>query len=169
MANHWRSKVDALVLLESPLAGRTTHSRSVGVVKGLEERLGKLPENLIHHLDGGGDKATSKLALSNFLKSTRPSSRILVAGINDESAIGAVEAVNAMKGRNQIAIVGHGGSAEILELIRDPKSPCIGVVSFNAERYGPELFNFTLPIVQGRSAPTGQHVAHKFINRAATR
>jgi ribose transport system substrate-binding protein len=169
MANHWRSKVDALVLLESPLAGRTTHSRSVGVVKGLEERLGKLPENLIHHLDGGGDKATSKLALSNFLKSTRPSSRILVAGINDESAIGAVEAVNAMKGRNQIAIVGHGGSAEILELIRDPKSPCIGVVSFNAERYGPELFNFTLPIVQGRSAPTGQHVAHKFISRAATR
>lgn len=167
--NNWRSKFDALVLLDSPLAGRTTQSRSVGALKGIEERLGPLPESIVHHLDGGGDKATSKSALSNFLKSTRPSSRVLVAAINDESAIGATEAVNAMKGRNQIAIVGHGGSAEILNIIKDPKSPCIGVVSFNADRYGSELFNFTLPIVQGRSAPTAQYVAHKFISRAAAK
>ena len=164
---HWRSKVDALVLLESPLAGRTTHSRSVGVLKGIEERLGKLPEDIIHHLDGGGDRAISKVALSNFLKTVRPASRILAVGINDESAIGAVDAVNSLKGARQIAIVGHGGSSDILEIIKDPKSPCIGVVSFHAERYGPELFNFALPIVQGRSAPTGHYVPHKFISRAA--
>ena len=107
--------------------------------------------------------------MSNFLKSTRPSSRILVVGINDESAIGAVEAVNAMKGPRQIAIVGHGGSSDILEIIKDPKSPCIGVVSFHAERYGSELFNFALPIVQGRSAPTGHYVPHRFIGRAPAR
>jgi threonine dehydrogenase-like Zn-dependent dehydrogenase len=97
----------------------------------------------------------------------RASSKILVVGINDESAIGAVETVKAIKGPNQIAIVGHGGSAEIMDIIKDPKSPCIGVVSFNSDRYGSELFNFTLPIVQGRSAPTGQYVPHKFIGRAA--
>jgi ribose transport system substrate-binding protein len=167
--NNWRSKIDALVLLESPLAGRTTHSRSIGVIKGIEERLGKLPENIIHHLDGGGDKAISKAALTNFLKTTRPSSQILVAGINDESALGAVEAVNTMKGSRQIAIVAFGGSSDILDVIKDPKSPCIGVVSFHAERYGLELFNFALPIVQGRSAPTGQYVPHKFISRATAK
>jgi ribose transport system substrate-binding protein len=165
--NNWRSKIDALVLMESPLAGRTTQSRSVGVLKGIEERLGKLPENIVHHLDGGGDKATSKKAFTNYMRSLRPSSKVLVACINDESAIGATEAVTANKGPNQIAIVGQGGSADILDLLKDPRSPCIGVVSFNADRYGTELFNFTLPIVQGRSAPTGHYVPHRFLSRTS--
>jgi ribose transport system substrate-binding protein len=167
--NHWKGKVDAVVLLESPLAGRTTQSRSVGVQKGIEERLNKLPESVVHHLDGGGDRAVSKTALSNFLKTMRPASRILVAGINDESALGAVDAVNANKAVRQIAIVGFGGSSDILETLKDPKGPCIGVVSFHAERYGPELLNFALPIVQGRSAPTGHYVPHKIISRAPAR
>lgn len=166
--NHWRGKVDAVVLLESPLAGRTTQSRSVGVQKGLEERLSKLPDNIVH-LDGGGDRAISKTALSTFLKTKRPSSRILVAAINDESALGAVDAVTAMKGSRQIAIVGFGGSSDILEALKDPKSPCIGVISFHAERYGVELLNFALPIVQGRSAATGHYVPHKLISRTMTK
>jgi ribose transport system substrate-binding protein len=166
---NWQSKVDALLLLESPLAGRTAHSRIVGVLRGLEERLIKLPESAIHHLDGGGDKAISKAAVAAFLKSARSPKRILIVGINDESAIGAVEAVNAAKGSREIAVVGHGGSREIMEMIANPNSPCIGVVSFHADRYGTDLFNFALPIVQGRSAPTGHYVPHQFIGRGRTK
>jgi ribose transport system substrate-binding protein len=162
---YWKSRVDAILLLESPLAGRTAHSRTVGVLRGLEERLGKIPESVIHHLDGGGDKAISKAAVAGFLQSTRTPKRILIVGINDESAIGAVEAAQSARGQREIAIVGHGGSGDILEVIADPKSPCIGVVSFQAVRYGTDLLNFALPIVQGRSAPIGHYVPHQFIGR----
>jgi len=162
---HWRSEVGALLLLESPRPGRTVQSRLVGALRGLQERLGPLPEKAVHHLDGGGDKATSKAVVTNFLKS-RPK-RILIVGINDESAIGAVQAVELTKAGTEVAIVGHGGSTEIMKSIVDPKSPCIGTISFHAELYGTDLLNFALPLAQGRSAPAAHYVPHEFLGREA--
>jgi len=161
-STHWGSQVDALALLESPLAGRTAQSRLVGVISGLQKRLGKLPERVVHHLDGGGDKEKSKAAVCDFLKN-KSKKKILIVGINDESAIGAVQAAQQSKGKCELAIVGHGGSPEILEMIADPDSPCIGTVSFQAERYGPDLLSFALPIIQGRAASAVHYVPHEFI------
>jgi ribose transport system substrate-binding protein len=42
----WKSKTDAVLLLESPQAGRTTHSRTIGVLRGLEESLGPIPKEM---------------------------------------------------------------------------------------------------------------------------
>jgi ribose transport system substrate-binding protein len=162
---HWRSEVGALLLLESPRAGRTVQSRLVGALRGLQERLGPLPEKAVHHLDGGGDKATSKAVVTNFLKS-RPK-RVLIVGINDESAIGAVQAAELTKAGTEVAIVGHGGSTEIMKSIVDPKSPCIGTISFHAELYGTDLLHFALPLAQGRSAPAAHYVPHEFLGRDA--
>ena len=161
---HWKSQIDALVLLESPRGGRTIQSRLIGALQGIQDRLGTLPDKSIHHLDGGGDKATSEAAVAGFLKS-RSRKRILVAGINDESAIGAVQAVEQMAGGADIAIVGYGGSMEILDIAADPKSTCIGTVLFHAERYGPDLLSFALPIVRGRSAPVVHYVPHEFLGK----
>ncbi len=41
-AERWHGKPDAVLLLESPHAGRTVQSRLIGVVQGIEERLGHL-------------------------------------------------------------------------------------------------------------------------------
>ena len=163
---HWRSEVGALLLLESPLAGRTVQSRLVGAVRGIQERLGPLPEKAIHHLDGGGDKATSKAVVTSFLKS-RSQKNILIVGINDESAIGAVQAADQTKAGAEVAIVGHGGSTEIMKLIVDPKSPCIGTISVHAELYGADLLHFALPLAQGKSAPAAHYVPHEFLGREA--
>lgn len=165
----WKSQVDAILLLESPLAGRTAHSRIVGVLRGAEERLGVLAKSVIHHVDGGGDKAISKAAVANFLKGSRPGRKLLIVGINDESALGAVQAVSSFRGSADVAVVGHGGSKEILDVIADPKSVCIGTVSFHAERYGPDLLNFALPIVQGKSAPTFHYIPHEFVGKDKAR
>jgi ribose transport system substrate-binding protein len=163
---HWKSQVDALLLLESPRGGRTIQSRLVGALQGLQERLGPLPEKGIHHLDGGGDKATSRAAVAAFLKS-KTRKRILVVGINDESAIGAIEAADQARYGTELAVVGHGGSLEIIDIAADPDSPCIGTVCFHPERYGPDLLNFVLPIVRGRSAPVVHYVPHEFLGKEA--
>jgi ribose transport system substrate-binding protein len=158
--------VGALLLLESPRAGRTVQSRLVGALRGIQEKLGPLPEKAIHHLDGGGDKATSKAVVTAFFKS-RPRKRILIVGINDESAIGAVEAVDEIKAGTEVAIVGHGGSTEIRSAIVIPKSPCIGTISFHAELYGADLLHFALPLAQGRPASAAHYVPHEFLGREA--
>lgn len=161
----WKGQPDAVLLLESPMAGRTDHSRTVGVIRGLEERLGPLPKNVLHHVDGGGEKSLSRTATANFLRGSRRGRKILMVGINDESALGAVQAVAMSRGSVDAAVVGHGGTGEILDLIADRNSPCIGTVSFHAERYGPELLNFALPILQGKSAPTFHYMPHEFIGK----
>ena len=161
----WKGKIDAIVLLESPMAGRTTHSRTVGVLRGLEEKRGALPKEIIHHLDGGGERAKSKAALQLFLRTLKGRNKILIVGINDESAIGAASALSATPNSVEAAVVGHGGSPEILGLIAERDNPCIGTVSFHPELYGPDLLNFALPIVQGKSAPVYHYVPHEFIGK----
>jgi ribose transport system substrate-binding protein len=163
-ASHWHGLPDMVVLLESPRAGRTVQSRLVGVLRGIEERLGPLTRVRVEHLDGGGASSVSREAVDALFRRARRARKVLIAGINDESAIGASEA--AQQSRADVsAIIGHGGSAEIREIISDPRSPCIGTISFHAELYGAELLKFALPIAQGRSASPVHYVAHEFIGK----
>ena len=161
---HWKAEIDALLLLESPRAGRSIQSRLIGALQGVQEKLGPLPEKDVHHLDGGGEKDASRAAVAAFLGG-KTGQRMLVAGINDESAIGAVEAARQARHGWELAIVGHGGSREIIDLAADPLSPCIGAVNFQPQRYGPDLLDFALPILRGRSAPVGHYVPHQFIGK----
>jgi len=163
-AKRWRGKIDALLLLESPPAGRTVQSRLIGVWRGIESLLGAFPPRVVQHLDSGGDKATSRVAVQNFLRK-RSAKKILVAGINDESAIGAAQAAEEAHGRNEIAIVGHGGSPEMLDMVADPDSPCIGTVSFHPELYGPELVSFALMALRGKSTAPAHYIEHEFIGK----
>jgi ribose transport system substrate-binding protein len=167
-SKYWGGQPDALLLLESPRAGRTVQSRLVGVVRGIEERLGPMSEGFVQHIDGGGDKASSKSAIGTFLR-RRSRKKVLIAGINDESAIGAIEASQQASGAIEVAIVGHGGSPEIIEIISDPDSHCIGTVSFRAELYGPGLVSFVVPTLQGRSATPVHYIPHEFVGKERLR
>src|SRR6202161_1023648 len=51
---HWNSKVDTLLLLESPRAGRTIQSRLVGALQGVQEWLRALSHANIARTDAGG-------------------------------------------------------------------------------------------------------------------
>jgi ribose transport system substrate-binding protein len=163
-ASRWRSQPDVLLLLDSPHAGQTVQSRLTGVLRGIEERMGALSPASVRHLDGGGDKTMSNIAVASFLRRWS-GKRVLIAGINDESAIGAVQAAKQIRGKEEPAIVGHGGSAEIIDIIADPRSPCIGTVSFHAELYGPGLVRLAAPTLQGRSPTSVHYVAHEFLRK----
>lgn len=164
-AECWHGKPDAVLLLESPHAGRTVQSRLIGVVQGIEERLGQLGSKCVQHLDGGGEKWSSKAAVEKFLARCQ-AKRVLIAAINDESAIGADEAVRECK-TCDAAIVGHGGSEEMMRLVANPESACIGTVSFHPELYGPDLVKFAIATIQGESATAAKYISHEFLGKTA--
>ena len=161
-ARRWRGQVDALLLLESPPAGRTVQSRLIGVWRGVESRLGALPQKSVHHVDSGGDKATSRIAVEEFLRKQSAKS-ILIAGINDESAIGAAQAAAQVRGKRDIAIIGHGGSPEMIEMVAERNSPCIGTVSFHPELYGAELVSFAFLALRGKATTPAHYIEHEFL------
>jgi ribose transport system substrate-binding protein len=161
---YWGGKVDALLLLESRPAGRTVQSRLIGVWRGVDSKLGTLNQNSVHHLDSGGDKVTSRNAVENFVRK-RSARNILIAGINDETAIGASEAAKKIRGSRDVAIVGHGGSPEMIKMVSDPASPCIGTVSFRPELYGPELVSFAFLTLRGESTNPAHYIEHELIGK----
>jgi ribose transport system substrate-binding protein len=165
-AKHWRGLPDALLLLESPPAGRTVQSRLVGVVRGIESRLGTLAQKTVQHLDSGGDKATSRAAVEAFL-SKKTAKKLLIAGINDEAAMGAAQAAEGSRAGRDIAIVGFGGSAAMTDIVANPDSPCIGTVSFHPELYGPDLVSFALIALRGRTTTPTRYIAHEFLGKEA--
>jgi ABC-type sugar transport system substrate-binding protein len=140
-------------------------SRLIGVVQGIEERIGHLGDKCVQHLDGGGEKCASRAALEKFLEHCS-SKRVLIAAINDESAIGAAEAARDCK-TCDFAIIGHGGSEEMMRLVADPASLCIGTVSFHPELYGPDLVKFAIATIQGESATAARYISHEFLGKAA--
>jgi ribose transport system substrate-binding protein len=81
----------------------------------------------------GGGKATLQPAAAAASK-TSSRKRLLVVGINDESAIGAAEARSEIGSGTEIAIAGHGAGGENTETTASPDRPCIGTVAFYAER-----------------------------------
>ena len=137
----WNSEVDALVLLESPRAGRTIQSRLIGAVQGVQEKLGPLPEKNIHHLRRRGRE--SRFARRRR-RLPRRQNRQASAGRRHQrrKRHRRVEAARQARYGVELAIAGHGGSAEIVDVASDPDSPCIGTVCFQPERYGPDLIDF---------------------------
>jgi ribose transport system substrate-binding protein len=161
---HWRGRVDTLLLLESPPAGLTVQSRLVGAWRGVESRCGSINETSVRHIDSGGNRETAKTAALRYFK-RGASKRLLIAGINDETAIGASEAAVECGLSKGIAIGGHGGSPEMCELIADPSSPCIGTVTFHPELYGPELVGFAQRVLGGRSSSPNHYIKHAFLGK----
>ena len=163
-AKHWKGKVDTLLLLESPPAGQTVQSRLVGVLRGFESRCGTLSERTVRSIDSGGSKETSRASVRRFLK-RNGSNRLLIAGINDETAIGASEAALECGAEKGLAIVGHGGSPEMCELVANRSNPCIGTVTFHPELYGSELVDFAQSVLAGKSSAPSHYIKHGFVGK----
>jgi ribose transport system substrate-binding protein len=89
----------------------------------------------------------------------------LIAGINDETAIGASEAAIECGFGKGLAIVGHGGSPEMCELVADRSNPCIGTVSFHPELYGGELVDFAQRVLAGKSSSPNHYIKHGFVGK----
>ena len=159
---YWEAPPASIVLIESPRAGRTVQSRLTGAIRAIEHRFGSLNGIPIEHVDGAGERQASRAAMTAYFRE-RSAKRAIVIGINDESAIGAAEALTGSKG--EIAIAGFGGSAEILDLIDAQTTPCIGTVSFHAESYGAALINFALPPSQHRPAGPVCYMPHEYIDK----
>jgi ribose transport system substrate-binding protein len=127
----------------------------------MERRFGAFRSSAILHIEGGGSRKTSADAVARVLASG-PKSPIAIAAVNDESALGAADALAAHRSRRRAAIVGHGGSPELIALARGGSSPCIGTVNFHAEAYGPALIDFVFAVLQGRAASPAHYMPHSF-------
>ena len=116
----------------------------------------------VTYLDGDGNLGPSFEAVRGHLRASH-SRRILVGGVNDPSALGALRAFQEAGRTDCCAIMGQNASPEGRAELREPKTRLVGSVAYFPERYGDELIRLSLDILNQRQVAPAVFVEHKLI------
>jgi len=159
----WQGIVDEVVLMELPVAGPLPRSRMTATLAGLREILPRFPEEKAVFLDGNGRFEGSLAAMRKHLRRSR-AKKILLAGLNDPSCLGALQALEE-SGRSQDCLaVGHNASIEARREMRRPRSRLIGSVGYFPEKYGEAVIQLAMDMIHGREVPAATFVKHRLIH-----
>ena len=161
-AGHWQGKVDLLVLLGLPMAGSLPGSRLTGTLLGLREMMPDFDDKKVMTINGEGRHKQSFEMVHSLLQQTK-SKRILVSAINDPSALGALEAFRTCRRESDCAVMGQNASTEAVEEMRSPSTRLVGSVGYFPEKYGEQVINLAIDIVQGKRTPSAVFVKHHLI------
>jgi ribose transport system substrate-binding protein len=159
---HWQSEVDEIILLELKRAGNLPRMRLSGLLVGVNMVLPSAAHCRVTYLDGDGELGPSFEAVRRHLRSSH-SRRVLVGGINDPSALGALRAFQEAGRSDNCAIMGQNASPEGRAELREPKTRLVGSVAYFPERYGENIIRVSLDILNQRPVPPAVFVEHKLI------
>jgi ribose transport system substrate-binding protein len=149
---HWQSVVDEIILLELKRAGNLPRMRLSGLLVGINLVLPSAANCRVTYLDGDGELGPSFEAVRKYLRSSH-SRRVLVGGINDPSALGAMRAFQEAGRTENCAIMGQNASPEGRTELREPKTRLVGSVAYFPERYGENIIRVSLDILNQRPVP----------------
>ena len=143
-------------------------ARIQGVTEGLRQ---ELPDLSLVRLDSAGHSVRAASVLSKFL-AAQTRRRVLVATLDDASALAAKSAVEAAGRISDCVIVSqgadrsiHGGASEKKEI--DPAnrgSVVLGSVAYYFDRYGYEILPIALRMLRGEHVPSQTLTKHIMIS-----
>ena len=143
-------------------------ARIQGVTEGLRQ---ELPDLTPVRLDSAGHSVRAGGVLSKFL-AAQTRRKVLVATLDDASALAAKSAVEAAGRVSDCVIVSqgadhsiHGGASEKKEI--DPAnrgSIVLGSVAYYFDRYGYEILPIALRMLRGEQVPTQTLTKHVLIS-----
>jgi ribose transport system substrate-binding protein len=162
--HHWNSQIDEVLLLETPMAGVLLHSRFTGLLMALRESIHSIADHRVKHLDGRGQFDTSLEVTRKYLRGSR-SGRVLIAGTNDASVLGALHAFEEVGRLKDCVAAGIGGSLEARMEMRRPESRLIGSVGLFPEKYGTQLIKLAGDLFDCKAVPPAVFTRHRFIVR----
>jgi ribose transport system substrate-binding protein len=161
--SRWNGKVDEVLLLDVARAGSLVHGRIAGVRAGLKDTMKEALDGVaVTSLDGDGNFQIALERVRRHLRRSR-AGYVLVGAANDSSALGATRAFQEAGRAPTCAVVGQNGERDARDELRRPRTPLIGSVAYFPERYGDELIELALEILDRRPTPPAKFVRHQVI------
>jgi ribose transport system substrate-binding protein len=143
-------------------------ARIQGVAEGLQQELPSVPPSL---LDSAGHPVRAEGVLAKFL-GTQTKRKVLVATLDDASALAAKSAAENTGRTSDCVIVSqgasrivHGGASEKKEI--DPAnrgSIILGSVAYYLDRYGYEVLPIAVRMLRGEQVPARTLTSHVLIS-----
>ncbi len=144
--------------------------RIKGIIDGLRKDLPGLEPAM---LDTGGQPQRGDGLLAKYLQ-VQPRTKVLVATLDDPTALWARSAVELTVRANDCVIISqgldrsiHGGASEKKEI--DPSnraSPVLGSVAYFLDRYGYEVLPLAIRMLQGEAIPAHTATRHILVTGA---
>src|SRR5438093_2250601 len=159
---YWHSEVDEILLLELKRAGSVPRMRLSGLLVGINLVLPSAAHCRVTYLEGDGELGPSFEAVRRHLRSSH-SRHVLVGGINDPSALGALRAFQEAGRAENCAIMGQNASPEGRAELRQPGTRLIGSVAYFPEKYGDDIVALALDILHRRPVPPAVFVKHQLV------
>lgn len=159
---NWNGRVDEVILLGLPMAGSLPGSRLTGALLGIREIMPSLEDSQVRVLSGNGRFQTSYDVMGQYLQKSLHA-RIMVSGINDPSALGALQAFKDAGRLHHCAIVGQNASSDAICEMTRPETRLIASVGCFPEKYGDQLIALALQLLDRKPAPPAVFVKHHLI------
>ena len=163
--SRWGGEVDEIILVEQRRAGPIPQGRLVGSIDGMFEVLPSARHCRLVNLDGDSDFGKSLATVRKHLTFSK-AKHVLVAALDDTSALGALRAFEEVGRVDGCAVVGQNAAPEARCELRRKETRLIGSVGYFPELYGDALIRIALDLLQKKSVPAALFVKHSLITAA---
>lgn len=166
-AARWGHAIDRAIVVSLADASENTLARTFGQLEALREWV-HVPDERVFRVSIRPLRAEARAAVADILAAWPNDRRIVILNTNDDSALGAADAVMAAGRTSCVVIAGQGGDPDVRVAIADPGSPIVGTVAYHPDRYGDQLIAYALDILEGRTAPPAIVLGAELLARGPT-
>lgn len=163
--NNWSGRLDLLFKLELSRVGPVAGARLQGQQEGLEAIIGPIAEEQMISVETPIIIDKVEQVVTDLLPSISPTARVAIIAINDDAAVGTLTAFEKAGRLEQVVAVGQNADRVGRQALRRPEIPFIGTTRFAPEKYGEQLLNLALKILEGKPVPPAVYNQHVFITR----
>lgn len=161
----WNGEADMVVLCGAPGSGEVVDLRMQNIAKGVKETLKKEDIQVVD-LDGKSEIETSQKVVADILTANPDKKHILIGCLNDQSALGAFNAVEAAGRQGDVFIASHGCDAPAINNLKNNDANCwIGSVAYFPERYGTYVVPLMQKLLEGEEIPELSYPEHVFVDK----
>jgi ribose transport system substrate-binding protein len=156
---------DLVLVLSAERVGPTGEARLQGLREGLESIIGSLPDDRVIVLETPVIVEDAAHMMAAQVAAIPTGTRVGILALNDDAALGALEAFEAAGRLREVAAVGQNADRVGRAALRRENFPFVGSTSFGPERYGEQLLDLAVGILEGEPAPPAIFCRHTFITR----
>lgn len=159
---HWKEPVNEIYLICADVAGQHLNSRLNGMYDGMIEVVPELRSVRCCHLDTKGQFERTLDTIRKYIR-IRKLSRVLIGGVNDQSALAALQAFRDFGIEDECAIAGQDGCVEAREEMRKESTRLVCSVAYYPEKYGKGLIQFATDILSHKTVPPAVLTQHELL------
>jgi ribose transport system substrate-binding protein len=163
----WNKRLSWVLGLGIEEAGSLVQSRITGAFAAIRSKFPALRDQAYVLLDGKGLRQKSYRLVLDFLRRYPKDHGVLIAAATDTSGLGALDAIREAHREKDVAIVGQDCIQDAIDEMLVPGTPYVGSVSHEAGRYGPQLIQLGLAMLDGQTVPPYNFIQHKLVTAGA--